>query len=406
VPLLADSLSGARLASELREYAGQLGSLFIPALARQQPFTSSERDAIQRVSGRIEVLRDQIELRVAVPGQAPAVRAAHETMKDAYFLAGRQLLDRTIATGVEAGDFGMDPAAFTALYVPRMNAIVGLRDALLDDARVVATKNRDAARALLLVVLAGAAGLVAVLAASIWLLHVRVLGPLEQTTRALHALARGDHDAPLPKPRTGDEIAEVVGAVMALRRHSRERVALERERDQLIVQLRDQSGTDFLTGLQNRRAFVPSAQREIALSRRHGFGVAAVVLDIDHFKQVNDTHGHAVGDLVLTRLAATLRGLLREGDLLARFGGEEFVVLLSQCDLVAGALFAQRVCEAVAAMPVQREGLPDLRVTASLGVAESRKGAELDLDTLLQRADQAMYRAKQSGRNRVEVHDG
>jgi diguanylate cyclase (GGDEF)-like protein len=124
-----------------------------------------------------------------------------------------------------------------------------------------------------------------------------------------------------------------------------------------------------------------------------------LLLDLDHFKRINDECGHAAGDEALRAVTTTLRGALREGDLLSRLGGEEFVVLMPHTDREAGHLAAERLRVAVAAMVHMVSSTAPLSI--SIGLADWRKGEQLA--DLLRRADQALYRAKESGRNRVEV---
>ncbi len=179
------------------------------------------------------------------------------------------------------------------------------------------------------------------------------------------------------------------------------------ERRKLEEQLRLLAATDPLTGLPNRRAFLETAGRELAGAGRRNRPVALVMLDIDHFKRVNDRHGHAAGDEALRRVAETCRDSLRAGDLAGRLGGEEFCLLLPDTDLPAAAGVAERVRQTVAATPIP---LPDgavLHLTISLGVAIAQApespGA---LDDTLGRADRALYRAKDNGRDRVELDGG
>lgn len=206
----------------------------------------------------------------------------------------------------------------------------------------------------------------------------------------------------MPEPRAHDEVAAIIGGIEALRQQSRVRGDLERERDRLIETLREQSSTDFLTGLPNRRAFFEAAEAEMARARRHGFGVVLLLLDVDHFKRVNDQLGHTAGDLALVAVAGVLHQGMRQGDLAARLGGEEFVALLSHCSPEAGMGFAERLREAIQAEAIDvGAGLPALHLTVSIGLADSAHHGH-DLDALVARADQAMYRAKRGGRNRIE----
>lgn len=171
------------------------------------------------------------------------------------------------------------------------------------------------------------------------------------------------------------------------------------ERRRQAQQLEEQALTDSLTGLATRRHFLAEAEREIGRARR-GHPLSLLVLDVDHFKSINDTHGHAAGDRTLTRLAAAVRAILREADLAGRLGGEEFGVLLPDTDDGVARAIAERLRTVIASAPVPLDGDGELRVTASIGVATLER--DRDIDAFIARADQAMYRAKRSGRNRVE----
>jgi len=157
--------------------------------------------------------------------------------------------------------------------------------------------------------------------------------------------------------------------------------------------------TDPLTGVRNRRALMDALRQEIARAARSGQAVTLLMVDVDHFKKVNDHHGHLVGDQVLRETASALAGTLRASDVVARFGGEEFAVLLIEVGADEARASAERLRQAVAALEVRAPAGP-VKVTASIGIAAER-GVEIDLDALLRRADAALYMAKQQGRDRV-----
>jgi len=163
--------------------------------------------------------------------------------------------------------------------------------------------------------------------------------------------------------------------------------------------LLDLSTKDPLTGLANRGATLSEVQNRFGLSLRYNRPLSVVICDLDFFKQVNDTHGHGAGDLVLRVFGERLLNCLREADLAGRIGGEEFLVLLPETDLSGARPFAERLRKAIASQPVTLPSGP-LEVTCSLGIAE-RKVSDLEAGQLLARADAALYRAKRSGRNRV-----
>jgi diguanylate cyclase (GGDEF)-like protein len=165
-----------------------------------------------------------------------------------------------------------------------------------------------------------------------------------------------------------------------------------------LAELADASRRDALTRLPNRRAFDEELAREVARAARTGAAVAMVVLDVDRFKAVNDTHGHAAGDAVLKAVAARAASVVRAGDLLARVGGEEFGILLPGADLARAAEAAERIRAALAAAPVEAAGRA-LSVTVSLGCAALAAGEAPE--ALVARADARLYEAKRDGRNRV-----
>jgi diguanylate cyclase (GGDEF)-like protein len=158
--------------------------------------------------------------------------------------------------------------------------------------------------------------------------------------------------------------------------------------------------TDPLTGLYNRRYLDLEGARLVALAGRHGKLLALQMIDLDHFKAVNDTHGHAVGDAVLREASETLRTVTRRTDLAARFGGEELCVLLPETDIAGAEVLARRFLDSLRACPFTGQGGAAFHVTASVGVA-ALGSAEETLEDLIERADTALYRAKDEGRDRV-----
>lgn len=160
--------------------------------------------------------------------------------------------------------------------------------------------------------------------------------------------------------------------------------------------------TDQLTGLPNRRQLLDQGIKIFGLCRRNGHPCSVIMADIDHFKQVNDTHGHAAGDAVLARVAQVMAGEMRSSDLLARIGGEEFAIVAPDADADQALLLATRLRLAVEATPAVHEG-KSLPVTISLGLAQDSM-KDVDLPGLLGKADEALYRAKANGRNRAEAY--
>ncbi len=169
----------------------------------------------------------------------------------------------------------------------------------------------------------------------------------------------------------------------------------------LHLELARVSNMDPLTDALNRRAFSDRYESEIRRIKRHDQAMSLLIMDLDHFKRINDKHGHAVGDSVLVHFSSTVTRLLRETDHFARFGGEEFVALLPETAAAEAQLVAERICECLRqAGDMGTTGIP--RYTVSMGLAEMSRGDE-SLDSVVGRADAALYRAKMAGRDRLEI---
>lgn len=213
---------------------------------------------------------------------------------------------------------------------------------------------------------------------------------LQDAARKVELLRLGANDF-VSKPVHEEEFAARVRNMVHLARLLQE---AEAQRDHL----RRLAMTDQLTGLYNRHYMAEVASKRVPEALKHGIAVSMIVLDLDHFKKINDTHGHDVGDVVLAEVAAVLRDCCRGGDIAARAGGEEFVLVLINRDAKSATEFAELIRARVeAARPA------GLTVTASVGVGTVSKGVVADFKALFKAADEATYEAKSGGRNRVAV---
>jgi diguanylate cyclase (GGDEF)-like protein len=174
------------------------------------------------------------------------------------------------------------------------------------------------------------------------------------------------------------------------------------EHQQSVAELERQAHIDYLTGLANRGRFMELAEAEKARATRYGNPFAMLLLDVDHFKTINDRYGHKTGDAVLRELGSVLRKTLREVDIIGRIGGEEFAALLPETGATRAPEVAERLRQEIAdrEMPAV-EGEP-VHVTVSIGVVAATSH-NMRIDSILNLADIALYRAKNSGRNRVSV---
>ncbi len=298
------------------------------------------------------------------------------------------------ATGARSGIAGGDPGLGWIVVATRA------------EAEAVAPVQRSV-QALL-----GLGAAVAVLGIALaWSLGRRAAAPLRQLTAALDRIGRDADATTLPRLDGAREFAALSAALRSLLRRigtvERElsdvtlrstRVAAFYRRQ--IEDLRQVAGTDILTGLLNRRGFAKPAEMAFAQAR-DGYGVAVLVVDVDHFKGVNDRHGHDAGDAVIRRVGALLVEALRISDTVARFGGEEFVVLLVGLGGAEAEHIAERLCGAVRHAEIAHGGRT-IAVTVSIGVA-TVSIRDPDIQATIARADAALYDAKAHGRDRVSV---
>jgi diguanylate cyclase (GGDEF)-like protein len=172
-------------------------------------------------------------------------------------------------------------------------------------------------------------------------------------------------------------------------------------RGERMRELKRQASQDSLTGLKNRRRFEEDLRGEMARSQRYGNSGALLVLDLDNFKQVNDTLGHPAGDRTIAEIAGVLRGRTRETDVLARLGGDEFAIVLPRCGLDEAESVAAEIATAIREHTGDEEGVP--RTTASIGIAPFGPGTSTTFETVFAKADSAMYAAKASGRDAIRT---
>jgi len=167
----------------------------------------------------------------------------------------------------------------------------------------------------------------------------------------------------------------------------------------MMERLTDLATKDALTGIHNRRFFFDAGDTLFASAKRDQVTLTAAMLDIDLFKQINDTHGHDAGDAVLKKIAGIMRAKCRQTDLVARFGGEEFAILAVNMDESAATAFFESLRAAIEAEKISHRG-KNLKVTVSIGVC---RGAGNTLSAMIKAADEMLYKAKKAGRNRIEM---
>ena len=347
-------------------------------------------------STRDKALRDTVvELERAVDNDPD--RAAVATMRmrlDAYDV---EMID--VYGALEANRIALDQdrLTITSRSTKELRALLAASEQLLGRAREqqrVGSAELSRLSDHLAVLLAGATLVLAAMAMALgYSVNRSISRPLIATLNALEAVARGDLDQQLERGHT-DEMGRIATSLdAAIQRMKRDRDEIERL-----------ATIDALTGLTNRRAFSDAIKLEITRARRYGFRMTLMLFDIDHFKQINDRYGHAVGDLVLSRMGKLLKEQVRTTDIAARWGGEEFVIALPHVGIDGAAVVAARIRIACQEMEIVTEKGEQVPTTISIGVAEL--GREDTLHSLTERADHGMYLAKRRGRNRVVINDG
>jgi len=393
----------ANACARLREHAGRFGSYVVMLLTAEKADDAELSLLLANTAGRIDALRELIASYGAAFLADKTVAQSLREMDQAYFGAALPYAWGVALKALKEPGL-MTAGEFTFNYVPGMQPVERLRDLIIErlSAHIVAARDNAG---LLLGIAAALTLLVTALLMVISLALRRLLfRPLLSAKDQIVQIAQDDLDEP-PLPHSfSREIREMFDGLQTLRESQRKRRALETERDRLTDRLKTLSETDGLTGLLNRRAIDTIGIQAITEAARTGESVAFLMFDVDHFKAVNDTYGHGVGDLVLQRVAETIRAEVRSSDVVARFGGEEFAVLARSITSDGGRQLADKLRLAIAAMVVAPEH-DMLRITASFGVAMWQPGAESWAE-LVERADRQLYRAKNLGRNCVCMQDG
>ena len=380
----------------LRDQAGRFGSYVVLAQreARKEPATQS---MLQATAGRISTSNRILSTLVQAlpPGNKVAARLTQ--VEQQYFDVALRLGFDTVARVGSVSEIGK--VEFARRYAQALTAIDGLREATVDSSQARleavgdAAFNRAAIAGTLMVLVC------LILFATIVIFRRAMFAPLGRAREQAIAIARGDLTDPTSEERIGGEVGEMLAGLHAIRGEQRWRRELQEQQAEMALQLRRLSETDMLTGLLNRRAMEDLAARTLVAADQAGQRVGLLIFDIDHFKSINDTFGHGVGDEVLRKIAREVTSLLRTGDALARFGGEEFLVLMPDVGIEEARAIAETLRERIPGLV----GLPeeDRRVTASFGLALREAGSEIPWETLVATADGRLYTAKRSGRNRV-----
>lgn len=388
-PLLADVVLKGSAFSDLREYAGRIGSYLIGPMTARVAIPDRNLQVINSLRNQIEQTWQLLApARLAhKPGMQFHDRALD--VQRIYLTSGLQLIDEEIENGRRKGEFARDAATFTREYVQLMQPLTELRNGYLQYLRAKHKNQIRTSTIDLFVDGALAVVLLALVPVFLAIIRIRILRPLLRGVADVIALAEGRKPGTRAKDHPIAEIAALFAAIRILEDGLKERARLTREFEKL-------SQTDSLTGLLNRRGFEIEAH---AIAEE---GPACLIIaDIDHFKEVNDRHGHPAGDRVLVGVAAILRQTAGASCRIGRIGGEEFAVLCPGLGLEEATRLAEEIRLSVAKQDFPLTETTSLTVSLSLGVAPSTFAGSWTEQ--VRQADAALYRAKSDGRNCVRV---
>lgn len=395
-PQIATEIILNMTANTLREQAGRLGS-YLNMMMMAAGDDSRYLARFEETDARLRELQSVIENYAGAYFVDGPVETAIAQMRTRYF-------EDAVPYAREMADPARRPAGIGVsdvlqTYVSAMASVEAVRVEIVQTS--LRKMNRLRNHALTYVVLSGfLTGLtILVLTVTAIIFRHALFRPLLLAREQVISIARGDLSEPARTSRISQEIGEMFEGLTILREEQRQKQLLENDQRRMTQQLKLLSETDALTGLLNRRALGEHAQRIFAQADQRGQGVGVVIFDVDHFKSVNDTYGHAVGDVVLQTIGSALLPLLRPSDVFARYGGEEFVLLLQNVQEAEAVMVSERVRTRLAEIVMSPEH--GLRVTGSFGVALREPGSESGWETMIALADLRLYRAKQTGRNRV-----
>lgn len=390
---LSEPVLIGQMLADLREYGGRIASEVIAPMASRQRIPLENIIDARRDQGRIyqiwQMLRGQTVLN-AMPELARN-QAAIDTL---FFGTGMDMIDAIIKQGKDSSDYPMTAVQLTRSFVPTMKSVEDYRTAFLDNTVLRVAAQRDAALRLLVIVSLATAIVLAVLIGVLLSVRRDVFRPLLQAHEEVIGLAEDRPPAARRDAGGAGEMTRLFDAIDVLQDRMRERASLTSE-------LRQQAETDGLTGALNRRTLDYIAQNGGDGSPTDD-ALALIMIDIDHFKSINDGHGHLAGDRVLIDTARLLKREVPIDCVVARFGGEEFALLLSRADLAQAGRLAETIRAKLQSHRFTLSDGQQIAVTASFGVACGRRGPR-DWRHLVERADKALYRAKSDGRNRVSI---
>ncbi|MDH0613753.1 MULTISPECIES: GGDEF domain-containing protein [unclassified Agrobacterium] len=393
-PDVAIDIALTGTAGVMRDRIGRLGSYVIMSLNANRQEKLGYRAKFDTEMQGLMSLKASLINYTAAYLSTPQLDGALRDLETYYFGQALRYAQNTIVMAQPSAQ----PSAleFSRNYIAGMRSSDTLRDLILSETRARIEKRKQEALiyGATSLLLAGIAVLVLLRLTSVY--KTTLFRPMQSVQAQIAAIAAGDLSGGKHADKVAPEVKKMFQELDFLREQLRQKGEMEKQQRALAEQLRTLSETDALTGVFNRRA-LEKAVRALLTGDEQYHALGVMIIDIDHFKSINDRHGHAMGDLALQKTANLLRSALRKGDILARYGGEEFVVVLQ--DVSHATATADRLRRLIEAQTIDEQS--GLSLTASFGVVWQEVRAITSWEELIAIADDRLYEAKRAGRNRV-----
>ncbi len=404
-PSMATAIIIPRQMSTLRDYAERMGLSVIPSLMEGEPLTIDQIRELERQRGTVEQVGRMLNRHLISFTNDPFTQLTLTSINQHYFDQTLDFFDEIINQS-QLGKIDLSIEQFYDIVSPNFKSLELLSERFTKLSIDTAIEHRDTAQNR--IILAGSIGF-AILLVPLFLMITSIrhlILSMQTAQKQIIALASGeDKNAEVEKavvPRSEDNITQdLFTAIETLRESERRRSQMTKESEELNAKLHAMAQTDPLTGLLNRRGLEQVIDNLNLHVWDTGCRFGLILFDLDHFKKINDTYGHAVGDDVLREISARMQVACRKTDFIARYGGEEFLILflIEAGEGTGGFLsMADKLRCAIADTPIRLSQNFELEVTASFGCAIGEPG-DNDWENLLKDADVALYAAKESGRN-------
>jgi diguanylate cyclase (GGDEF)-like protein len=378
---------------------GSESSLFTAAISGSNTFSSQDYAELLQMRGESKQVWSEMGCGIRVL-DSDRISAAWTEVEDQYYRQFRPQQDRLLDLVLKGQLYEGAGNEIAELSVPALNSILILADSALQEIAIENQKNiKKGLASFISGLLQLLAGILTIILIPVYLKN-SLLRPLNKLLDLLGDLSIGQTDVVIPFVKRKDEIGKLAIGVELLQDSIEEEQILKQELQAAVVKLEDLAIKDPLTGLYNRRYMI---ERLHELENRYELNnslFSVIMCDIDNFKIINDRYGHDCGDFALLKIAELLARTCREEDDLARWGGEEFMILLPDTDRTTAYAFAERIRQEIDASILQYENI-DLKITMTFGVAEY--GETLGIEGTIKNADRALLQGKAAGRNRVVV---